>query len=129
MLLDRLSEIVPGKSGRGLKNVTISDPVFAGHFPSFPIYPGVLMIEGAGQTAGLVAGAELEQDVEGLGFLASVKKFVFKKLVVPGDQISYKVSKKAQFGALHEYACNVEVAGSVVAQGSVVVSLGNRIDI
>lgn len=129
MLLDRLKEVVPGKSGVGLKNVTISDPVFAGHFPGHPIYPGVLMIEGSGQTAGLIAGAELETDQDGLGFLASVKKFSFRKLVLPGDQILYKCTKRTQFGNLHEYACKVEVAGSVVAEGSVVISLGNRLGV
>jgi 3-hydroxyacyl-[acyl-carrier-protein] dehydratase len=129
MLLDGLKDVVPGRSGVGLKNVTISDPVFAGHFPSFPVYPGVLMIEGAGQTAGLIAGAELEPDADGLGFLASVKKFTFRKLVLPGDQLSYRCTKRAQFGTLHEYTCKVEVAGATVADGAVVISLGNRIGV
>ena len=129
MLLDRVSDIVPGKSGTGLKNVTISDPVFGGHFPSFPVYPGVLMIEGAGQTAGLIAGSGIEHDPDKLGFLASVKKFSFRKLVVPGDQILYKCSRRTQFGNLHEYFCKIEVDGGIVAEGSVVFSLGNSIEL
>ena len=86
-----------------------------------------MMIEGAGQTAGLIAGYGLENDPDQRGLLASVKKFSFRKLVVPGDKILFKCSKRIQFGNLHEYLCKIMVDGEIVADGSMVISLGNSV--
>ncbi len=88
IMIDRIVEIIPGKSITAIKNVTINEPFFTGHFPRMSVMPGVLLIEAMAQTSGIliyktlgiVPGSELY-------FLAGVDKARFKRLVTPGDQL------------------------------------------
>jgi len=122
VLMDGVEEIVPGVSGVGVKNITISDPVFAGHFPARAIYPGVLMIEASAHTCGVVEMASMEDDdggtPQGMGVLAGVRKFSFKQMVRPGDQLRISVHRRAGLGSLTEYECVLKVGSRVVAEGS-----------
>lgn len=125
MLLDGLHSIVPGVSGVGVKNISISDPVFAGHFPGQPIYPGVLLIEAAAQACGVIAtDSEVIEDQTSIGYLATVKRFAFKELVVPGDQLMIQCARHVSLGSLIEFKCTVLVGKRIVAEGSVAISIG-----
>ncbi|MGN7968786.1 3-hydroxyacyl-ACP dehydratase FabZ [Microbacterium sp. 22296] len=115
LLLDRVDDLEAGVSAVGTKNVSIADPVFAGHFPGNPIYPGVHMVEVAAQLCGLVVSSDEQEPV--LGYLASIKRFKFLALVVPGDQLRISARVGASFGALTEFAVEITVAGRVVASG------------
>ena len=115
LLLDRVDDLEIGVSAVGTKNVSITDPVFAGHFPGNPIYPGVHMVEVAAQLCGLVGAPDEQGPV--LGYLASIKRFKFLALVVPGDQLRISVRAGASIGALTEFAVEITVAGRVVASG------------
>jgi len=124
--MDGVEEIVPGVSGVGVKNITISDPVFAGHFPTRAIYPGVMLIEACAHTVGVVELASLEDDdgstPRGMGVLAGVRKFSFKQMVRPGDQLRISVHRRAGLGPLSEYECVLKVGSRVVAEGSIAVA-------
>ncbi len=115
LLLDRVDDLEVGIFGVGTKNVSISDPVFAGHFPDNPIYPGVHMVEVAAQLCGLIGSSDEQGPV--LGYLASIKRFKFLALVVPGDQMKITARAGASIGALTEFAVEITVAGGVVASG------------
>lgn len=115
LLLDRVDDLEIGVSAVGTKNISITDPVFAGHFPDNPIYPGVHMVEVAAQLCGLIGLSDERGPV--LGYLASIKRFKFLALVVPGDQMRISARAGASIGALTEFAVEITVAGRVVATG------------
>jgi len=122
-MVDRVVDIEPGISGVGLKNVTITDPVFSGHFPEFAIYPGVLLIESAGHVSGIVEMAgQLDEGSQSIGILAGIHKFAFKNPVVPGDQVRICVKRKVGAGALFEYDCLLTAGERVVATGSIAIA-------
>ena len=131
VLLDGLHSIVSGVSGVGVKNISISDPVFAGHFPGRPIYPGVLMIEAAAQVCGVIAtdSDDVTEDSASIGYLATVKRFAFKELVVPGDQLHIHCRKHVSLGSLIEFKCTLMVGKRTVAEGSLAISVGHGTDL
>lgn len=127
LLLDGVTELVPGEAGTGLKNISISDPVFAGHFPSEPIYPGAHLIEVSAQVAAVILNALPTDNGEPqIGYLATVKRFVFTQPIRPGDQVSIRVEKKTVFGLLAEFSVVARVKGAVVAKGSIVIATVGR---
>ncbi len=90
LLVDRIIEIIPNERAKGIKNITINEPFFQGHFPGNPIMPGVLIIEAMAQVAGVLA---FKSGMEGSGVLfMSIEKVKFRKPIVPGDQILFEVS-------------------------------------
>jgi len=89
LLVDRVLECTPGKSIRALKNVTINEPFFQGHFPTFPLMPGVLVIEALAQVEGLLAyvSGEAKPGGQSIIYFAGIDNARFKRQVVPGDQL------------------------------------------
>jgi len=84
LLVDKVIEYEPGKRAVAIKNVTINEPFFQGHFPGYPIMPGVLIVEALAQTAG-IAVASLEENKGKLGVFTGIESMKFRKQVVPGD--------------------------------------------
>ncbi|WP_297214193.1 MULTISPECIES: 3-hydroxyacyl-ACP dehydratase FabZ [Thermodesulfovibrio] len=90
LLVDRIVDLIPNEKIIGLKNVTINEPFFQGHFPGNPVMPGVLIVEAMAQVAGVLA---FKSGIEGKGVLfMSIEKVKFRKPIVPGDQIIFEVS-------------------------------------
>src|SRR5215470_4231224 len=87
LLVDRIIEYEPGKRVVGLKNVTLNEPFFAGHFPDAPVMPGVLIVEAMAQTAGVLMLASLRDREQKLVFFTGIDSAKFRKPVVPGDQL------------------------------------------
>lgn len=90
LLVDKILEVEPGKSAIGIKNVTVNEPFFQGHFPEFPIMPGVLIVESMAQV-GCVAMMSLEENRGKLGVFAGIDKVRFKRQVRPGDTLKMEV--------------------------------------
>ncbi|HLR67744.1 3-hydroxyacyl-ACP dehydratase FabZ [Virgibacillus alimentarius] len=90
LLVDKVTEMEEGKRVVGLKNVTANEPFFQGHFPEYPVMPGVLILEALAQT-GAIAVLHMEQNQGKIGFLAGVDKCRFKRQVKPGDQLQLEV--------------------------------------
>ena len=105
LLVDRITALEPGVSIEGYKNVSISEPVFQGHFPDHPIYPGVMIIEGMAQAGGVLAfksmdstGQENTQDK--VVYFMSIDKAKFRAPVTPGDQLVYRLKVIRNKGAV-----------------------------
>ena len=94
LLVDRIIELVPGERAVGLKNVTMNEPQFQGHFPKVPVMPGVLIIEAMAQTAALVVVEALGKEAEGkLVYFMTIDEARFRKPVGPGDSMHIHVEK------------------------------------
>lgn len=124
-LVDRIIEYIPGERATGIKNVTINEPHFQGHFPGRPIMPGVLIVEAMAQVGGIVL-TQLP-DMEGKLFLfAGIDKVRFRRPVVPGDQLIMRVQllsvKRRRFAYMQAAA---EVDGARTCEGELMFSLAD----
>jgi len=90
LLVDQVTEIEEGKKIVGYKNVTINEPFFQGHFPEYPVMPGVLILEALAQ-AGAIAVLGIEENKGKIGFLAGIDKCRFRRQVVPGDRLQLEI--------------------------------------
>mgnify|MGYP000858761828 CR=1 FL=1 len=94
LLVDRVKDIVPGESCTGIKNVTMNEPQFTGHFPQKPLFPGVMTIEAMAQTSAILVMQTLGQEAEGrLVYFMGIEEAKFRRPIGPGDQIHIKVQK------------------------------------
>lgn len=118
LLVDKIIEIDADLSCIGIKNVTINEPQFTGHFPSRPIYPGVLLIEGMAQTAGAICVASRFQNGEAPKevYFMTIDKAKFRKPVVPGDVVEFHMQRTAQRRTMWWYHAEAKVDGQVVAE-------------
>jgi 3-hydroxyacyl-[acyl-carrier-protein] dehydratase len=125
LLVDRIIDYVPGKMAVGVKNVTINEPHFQGHFPGRPLMPGVLIVEAMAQVGGVVM-TQLPDYEGGLFVFAGIDKVRFRRQVVPGDQLILTVEllwvKQRRFGKMQGRA---EVDGQIAAEGELMFSLVN----
>ena len=119
LLVDRIEQIRNDESGVGIKNVTLNEPFFPGHFPGNPIMPGVLMIEGMAQTAGAICALAMGEKRTLSVYFLTVDKVKFRHPVVPGDQIEYHMTKKARRKNMWWFRGEAKVAGRLVCEAEV----------
>lgn len=116
-MIERVLEIEPGKSATGIKNVSINEPYFMGHFPDYPIMPGVLVIESCAQLCSLVFESEGMDDSK-IYVLLKVDNFKFVKPIIPGDTLNITVTLTKMMGPLAYFDAKVLVDGKVYSKGS-----------
>lgn len=117
LLIDKVRDIDPGESAVGIKNVTINEPFFPGHFPGHPVMPGVLIVEAMAQTAAAMVVVSMEGDTEGkLVYFMAIDSARFRKPVVPGDALEIYVTKKQQRGSVWKFESTAMVDDAVVAE-------------
>ena len=119
LLVDRVKDLVLDTSATGIKNVTMNEPHFTGHFPHAPIMPGVLIVEGMAQTAGAICAQEHFTGEASTVFFMTIDKAKFRKTVTPGDVLHYKIEKLQQKRNIFKYACVAEVDGKKVAEAEI----------
>ena len=119
LLIDRIIEVDGDDSAVGIKNVTVNEPHFTGHFPDMPVMPGVLIIEAMAQTAGAIALHKLDATNPALVFFMTIDNAKFRKPVVPGDRLEIHVKKQRQRGGVYRFACEAIVDGVRVAEAEV----------
>ncbi len=125
LLVDRILEVEPGKSAVGIKNVTVNEPFFAGHFPGYPVMPGVLIVEALAQV-GSVAMMIVEENRGKLGFFAGIDGFRFRGQVKPGDTLRLEVEMTRFKGMIGKGHAVAKVDGKVVAEGDMMFALADR---
>ena len=117
LLIDKVVDIVQGKSATGIKNVTINEPHFVGHFPQRPLMPGVMIVEAMAQTAAVLVVHALGsgEGVDRLVYFMSIESAHFRQPVVPGDTMYVHVVKRQSRGRVWKFEARCEVDGVVVA--------------
>ena len=120
LMIDKIIEIDGDDSAIGIKNITINEPIFQGHFPGQPIFPGVLILEGMAQTAGAIVIAEEQKKGDKYSvFLLTIDKAKFRKPTEPGDVLEYHIKKTHRRSNVGRYQAKAIVNGVVVAQAEV----------
>ena len=117
-IVEKVIELVPNESATGIKNVSVNEPYFMGHFPGAPIMPGVLIVESCAQLCSLVIEKKPEDLDDKLYVLLKIDGFKFVKPVIPGDQLEMTVTKTKSGGVLVGFDCTVQVNGTLHAKGA-----------
>ena len=117
-MIEKVLELEPNASAVGIKNVSVNEPYFVGHFPDTPIMPGVMLIESAAQLCSLVIAPEDAASDEKLYVLLKVKDFKFLRPVVPGDTLNIEVKCIVATSAAYEFSAVITVDGEVKAKGN-----------
>ena len=120
LMVDRIISMRGDEAAIGIKNVTINEPQFLGHFPGNPVFPGVLLIEGMAQTAGAIC--ILAKNLVGkpqVVYFMTIDKAKFRKPVTPGDTIEYHMTKMSQRKSMWWFRGEAKVAGQLVAEAEV----------
>lgn len=117
LMIDRVIEVVPDQSAIGIKNVSVNEPHFQGHFPSKPVMPGVLLIESMAQTAAVLVVATLGAESEGkLVYFMTVDEARFRRPVTPGDQVHVHVTKQRRRANVWKFRGEAKVDGQLCAE-------------
>ncbi|QHT63469.1 3-hydroxyacyl-ACP dehydratase FabZ [Paenibacillus lycopersici] len=122
LLVDRILEVEEGKRAVGLKNVTMNEPFFTGHFPAYPVMPGVLIVEALAQV-GTVAILMVEANRGKIGFFAGIDNFRFRGQVTPGDTLILEVEITRLKGPIGKGQATAKVGEKVVAEGEIMFAL------
>ena len=127
IMIDRILEIVPDEKITALKNVTINEPFFQGHFPGTPIMPGVLIVEAMAQAGGVLASVSLPQEKQGaLIYFMGIDKVKFRKPVVPGDQLVIEVQILKQRLKAIKMSAIATVDKKIVAEAELMATFGDK---
>lgn len=117
LMIDKVVDVVANAQATGIKNVSINEPYFQGHFPSRPVMPGVLIIEAMAQTAAVLVVHTLGHEAEGkLVYFMSVDHARFRRPVVPGDRLEVHVMKQRHRGSVWKFEGRAEVGGQLMAE-------------
>jgi 3-hydroxyacyl-[acyl-carrier-protein] dehydratase len=128
LLIDRVTEMELGKSITAIKNVTINEPFFPGHFPGSPVMPGVLILEAMAQAAALLSFKTKGYTPEQIGvvYFAGIDGARFKKPVTPGDQLVFKVEIIREMRGIWKYTGRAEVDGVLAAEAELMATLRDK---
>ena len=127
ILIDRIVELTPGEKVVALKNVTINEPFFQGHFPGNPIMPGVMVIEAMGQAGAVLAAESLSPEKQGsLIFFMGMDNVRFRKPVIPGDQLFFEVQILKQRTKVVKMSGVAIVDGNRVAEAELMATFGEK---
>ena len=119
LMIDRVVRVVKGESAVGIKNITINEPFFQGHFPQRPVMPGVLIIESMAQTAAVLVVASLGSDAEGkLVYFMTIDEARFRKPMTPGDTAHIHVTKLRQRGNVWKFSGEAKVGDVLHAEAT-----------
>jgi 3-hydroxyacyl-[acyl-carrier-protein] dehydratase len=125
LMIDRVKECEPGKRIVALKNVSVNEPYFPGHFPHRPIMPGVLILEAMAQAAGVLVfrSAGTRPDDKTVYYYVGIDNARFKKPVVPGDQLEIEVHLERHLRGISRFRCEARVEDKVVAEATILCSM------
>ncbi|MDA8423675.1 MAG: 3-hydroxyacyl-ACP dehydratase FabZ [Nitrospiraceae bacterium] len=128
LLIDRILEFEENKRIVGMKNVTINEPFFQGHFPGHPIMPGVLLLEAMAQTGGVMALKSLPEGEakKKVLYFMSIDKAKFRKPVIPGDQVRFELELIKNRGNIKSFKAEAKVDGAVVAEAEMMAMIVDK---
>ncbi len=129
LLVDRVLECEPGKHILALKNVTINEPFFIGHFPRYPVMPGVLIVEAMAQAAALLSfkTSNAKPDEDSVVYFVGIDNARFKKPVVPGDQLLLEATILRTMRGIWKFATSARVGDQTVAEAELMCTIRDRV--
>ena len=126
LMVDRIISVRGDEFAIGIKNVTANEPQFQGHFPDNPVFPGVLLLEGMAQTAGVICMRVIGRNGAGSApYFLTIDKAKFRKPVYPGDTVEYHMTKITRRKNMWWYRGEARVAGQIVAEGELGAAITN----
>jgi UDP-3-O-[3-hydroxymyristoyl] N-acetylglucosamine deacetylase/3-hydroxyacyl-[acyl-carrier-protein] dehydratase len=126
LLVDRIVDLIPGERVIGLKNVTMNEPFFCGHFPGHPIMPGVLIVEAMAQTGAILILDSLEEPEKKLAYFMSIDQVKFRKPVLPGDQLQIEVELVRSRASSYKMVGKAYVSGELVCEAELMAGIVDR---
>ena len=129
VLIDKITEVVPGEYVNAIKNVTINEPFFQGHFPGQPVMPGVLSLESLAQATAFLMLHELDDPLKKNMFISGVDKVRFRRLIVPGDQLQINIRLKSKKLSLYKFEGKIIVKDKLTVQALITSNLVDRVGV
>ncbi len=129
ILIDRIDEVKPGKFVNAIKNVTINEPFFQGHFPGQPVMPGVLSLESIAQTTAFLMLHELDDPLKKNMFISGVDGVRFRRLIVPGDQLEINIQLKSKKLTLYKFEGTIKIDNQLAVQAIITSNLVDRVEV
>ena len=129
ILIDRIDEVKPGEYVNAIKNVTINEPYFQGHFPGQPVMPGVLSLESIAQTTAFLMLYELDDPLKKNMFISGVDGVRFRRLIVPGDQLHINIRLKSKKLTLYKFEGTIKIDGKLAGPASITSNLVDRVEV
>ena len=129
ILIDRIDEVKPGEFVNAIKNVTINEPYFQGHFPGQPVMPGVLSLESIAQTTAFLMLYELDEPLKKNMFISGVDGVRFRRLIVPGDQLDINIQLKSKKLTLYKFEGTIKIDNQLAVQAIITSNLVDRVEV
>ena len=129
ILIDRIDEVKPGDFVNAIKNVTINEPYFQGHFPGQPVMPGVLSLESIAQTTAFLMLHELDDPLKKNMFISGVDGVRFRRLIVPGDQLEINIHLKSKKLTLYKFEGTIKIDNQLAVQAIITSNLVDRVEV
>ena len=129
ILIDRIDEVKPGEYVNAIKNVTINEPYFQGHFPGQPVMPGVLSLESIAQTTAFLMLHELDDPLKKNMFISGVDGVRFRRLIVPGDQLEINIQLKSKKLTLYKFEGTIKIDNQLAVQAIITSNLVDRVEV
>ena len=129
ILIDRIDEVKPGEFVNAIKNVTINEPYFQGHFPGQPVMPGVLSLESIAQTTAFLMLYELDDPLKKNMFISGVDRVRFRRLIVPGDQLDINIQLKSKKLTLYKFEGTIKIDNQLAVQAIITSNLVDRVEV
>ena len=129
ILIDRIDEVKPGEFVNAIKNVTINEPYFQGHFPGQPVMPGVLSLESIAQTTAFLMLYELDDPLKKNMFISGVDGVRFRLLIVPGDQLDINIQLKSKKLTLYKSEGTIKIDNQLAVQAIITSNLVDRVEV
>ena len=129
ILIDRIDEVKPGDFVNAIKNVTINEPYFQGHFPGQPVMPGVLSLESIAQTTAFLMLYELDDPLKKNMFISGIDGVRFRRLIVPGDQLEINIRLKSKKLTLYKFEGTIKIDNQLAVQAIITSNLVDRVEV
>tara|TARA_B100001250_G_scaffold373711_1_gene360011 strand:+ start:644 stop:1108 length:465 start_codon:yes stop_codon:yes gene_type:complete len=129
ILIDRIDEVKPGEYVNAIKNVTINEPYFQGHFPGQPVMPGVLSLESIAQTTAFLMLHELDDPLKKNMFISGVDDVRFRRLITPGDTLNINIRLKSKKLTLYKFEGIIKIDNQLAVKAIITSNLVDRVEV
>ncbi len=126
LFVDRVEELVIDEKIVAIKNISINEPIFKGHFPDAPTLPGVIIVEALAQASGILAAKSMPEGIDGMPYLVGIDNFKFRQPVVPGDCLRLESIIKRRIKNFTTFSCKASVNDKVVAEGEILTAIAKE---